>query len=115
MILVLSNDGRLIEQGTFSELNVPGSYVHTLEVNPGACDVDSITDVTTIRDTGQAASNTSVPEVQPDEARKYGDMATYSYYSRALGRRAMSIWVLLVAIFAAFRGLGCRSLLSLIL
>jgi ATP-binding cassette, subfamily C (CFTR/MRP), member 1 len=112
LIVALDETGSIVEQGTFTQLNAPGSYVNSLkiileEVQQGGAPSDAI-----------AYSNASGPEPIPpkatiDESRKTGDIATYKYYIRALGGWIMLLWLLLVAVNAFFHGFSCKSLLRL--
>lgn len=114
LILALDQDGKIVEQGKFAELNVPGNYIHTLQVklqedqasheNKGEV-VDDFTD--------NPQTNLPSAKAVADDGRKAGDWATYKYYARALGPWSMAVFVGLVAVQETFFGIGSKSVPSL--
>lgn len=97
LILALSPDGRIAEQGVFSELNLPGSYIHSLRVNDTRDDGSQYhgDDVAAEQD-GSPRRGVQPSTLLPDETRKTGDWTTYKYYARALGFLNMLIFALLI-------------------
>ncbi|ORY71658.1 multidrug resistance-related protein [Pseudomassariella vexata] len=96
LILVLDQTGTLIEQGTFSELNVPGNYIHRLQVKLEEENRHEETDGTTAQPYARPKNVRSETSVA-DESRKTGDWTTYKYYIRSLGPWYMATFVALVA------------------
>lgn len=99
LILVMDHEGRIVEQGKFAELNIPGSYIHDLKI-------ELITEDKTSsegrNDETQPSDETQQPlvaatKVQSDESRKTGDWTTYKYYARALGRWNLALFFIFVA------------------
>ncbi|KUI69238.1 Multidrug resistance-associated protein 1 [Cytospora mali] len=96
LILVLNEDGRIVEQGSFAELNVAGNYIYTLKVklqeeeasHENKYEIDE-------SDDNQQALLPSTGAVV-DSSRKTGDWATYKYYARALGPWGIIMFVGLV-------------------
>ena len=102
LILILNQEGEIVEQGTFEQLNTTGSYIHDLQIkledessNDGR-DTDS-----RILET-KPKSTTPVAAAAVDESRRHGDWVIYNYYARALGPVSLMFFALLVVGNSAF-------------
>lgn len=108
-ILILNDNGRLVEQGTFAELNVAGSYIHDLQIkvdeNPSHDGVEE--DINNIIDSTDALIQASA--AAGDRTRKTGDWSIYKYYVQALGPWGMIMFGCLVAGNETFVGMGSES------
>ena len=109
IILVLNENGKLVEQGTFAELNTAGSYIHDLQIKPegeepGRDGVDEQTNVTI--DSTDALLQPA--KAAGDTSRKTGDWSIYRYYVRALGPWGMIMFIGLVAGNETFMGMGSK-------
>ncbi|ROW02989.1 hypothetical protein VMCG_05737 [Cytospora schulzeri] len=105
MILALDQNGKVVEQGKFTELNVPGNYIHTLQVK---LQKEEATHDDEVVDDSHYNPQTHVPSSKAviDNSRKSGDWAIYKYYARALGPWGIAMFVGLVAGNETFTGMG---------
>ncbi|KUI53472.1 Multidrug resistance-associated protein 1 [Cytospora mali] len=96
LILVFNEDGRIVEQGSFAELNVAGNYIYTLKVKLQEEEAghDHKYEIEESDDNRQALL--PYAKAIADNSRKTGDWATYRYYARALGPWGMLMFVGLV-------------------
>ncbi|KAK8096968.1 P-loop containing nucleoside triphosphate hydrolase protein [Apiospora kogelbergensis] len=111
LILVLNDNGEIVEQGTFHELNIPGSYIHTLQVQLQKEEQESEdiaeTDIESIDEKNKGIIEVEEKsEAEADESRQVGDWAIYRYYGRALGPMALFIWIIFLGSGQTFVGLG---------
>ncbi|KAK6858071.1 multidrug resistance-associated protein [Apiospora arundinis] len=111
LILALNETGEIVEQGTFSELNVPGSYIHTLQVKLQKEEQEN--EEVTETDAGSVDEKTKEiveveekAEAEVDESRQIGDWTIYKYYGHALGPMALFIWIFFLGSGQTFVGLG---------
>ncbi|KAK8859863.1 multidrug resistance-associated [Apiospora arundinis] len=111
LILALNETGEIVEQGTFSELNVPGSYIHTLQVKLQKEEQEN--EEVTETDAGSVGEKTKEiveveekAEAEVDESRQIGDWTIYKYYGHALGPMALFIWIFFLGSGQTFVGLG---------
>lgn len=104
LILALNAAGQIIQQGSFSELNVAGTYIHSLQVNLGRESDD--------RDKDEGSFETELKHPasskSDDLSRKTGDMTIYKYYARALGPLALIFFVSIIAVYEVFNALGSK-------
>ncbi|KAI0201172.1 P-loop containing nucleoside triphosphate hydrolase protein [Astrocystis sublimbata] len=103
LILAMNEYGKIVEQGKFAELNVPGRYVHSLRINTQSTldlgDEDQTSKQYIAGSTGfQAAVEGK------DSGRQTGDWATYKYYVAALGRSKLLLFVVFVILNEAANG-----------
>ncbi|KAK8001086.1 multidrug resistance-associated [Apiospora marii] len=97
LILALKENGEIVEQGSFSELNIPGSYIHTLQVK--------------LQKEEQEYKDSAVVEVDLiDEKTKESVEAEgkrrLKYYGHALGPVALATWIFFLGSGQTFVGLG---------
>ncbi|KAI0465937.1 P-loop containing nucleoside triphosphate hydrolase protein [Xylaria cf. heliscus] len=103
LILAMNERGNIVEQGKFSDLNVPGRYIHSLKINIQlATEADDqirpgIEDSTETKDIPTEA-------IRQDSNRQTGDWATYKYYAAALGRSKLLVFVAFVILNEAANG-----------
>ncbi|KAI0508944.1 P-loop containing nucleoside triphosphate hydrolase protein [Xylaria bambusicola] len=104
LILAMNESGKIVEQGTFSELNVPGCYVHSLKINnlQSSTKVDHEPSPANQDITG--SQNAPVATQEQDGSRRTGDWATYKYYTAALGRWKLLIFLAFVTVNEAAYG-----------
>lgn len=109
MILAMDGTGKIVEQGKFSALNVPGRYVHSLKINhlqsTDEVDDESLPEQEESTQTKDAPAATQ----DQDSSRQTGDWATYKYYAAALGRSKLLAFVALVTLNEASSGIQCTS------
>ncbi|GAW18308.1 hypothetical protein ANO14919_077830 [Xylariales sp. No.14919] len=106
LILAMDESGKIIEQGKFSDLNVPGRYIHSLKVNhlPSSTVVDQESPLG--HEDGSTGPEDATTETQDqDSSRRTGDWATYKYYAAALGRSKLLVFVALVTLNEAAGGI----------
>lgn len=111
MILALKENGEIVEQGSFSDLNIPGSYIHTLQVklqkeeqeHGGVAVVETQFDDEKTKELVEVEEKT---EVEVDETRQLGNWSIYRYYGHALGPLALATWIFFLGSGQTFVGLG---------
>ncbi|EGP90793.1 putative ABC transporter [Zymoseptoria tritici IPO323] len=93
-IVVLSHNGTISEQGSYSELVATGSYVGNMQTlqhptgNGGNTQEDGPPSADIM------ASSDMLEVAQQDLARRTGDMAVYSYYVKSIGWKLSTIVIL---------------------
>lgn len=98
-IIALGKTGRIVEQGTFAELNArDGSYVQSFALQGGARLSEKLrAEAAAPTKLGTSQSTTLTASVN-DKARQMGDFSVYRYYFAASGRSSMIVfWALQVA------------------
>ncbi|KAK8054682.1 hypothetical protein PG994_009749 [Apiospora phragmitis] len=110
LILALNENGEIVEQGTFSELNTPGSYIHTLQVKIQKEEqehevVEAVSEPIDEK-TKEIIEVEEKAEAEADKSRQLGDWNIYRYYGRALGPMALITWIFLLGSSQTFVGLG---------
>ncbi|ETS81268.1 hypothetical protein PFICI_06270 [Pestalotiopsis fici W106-1] len=105
-IIALNSSGELVEQGSFIELNVPGTYTYGLQVKVerGLADKEHGNKETVTNNKPEAAPATK--ESASDESRQTGDWTVYKYYMQALGPMKLLIFVLLVVSYSVVNAMG---------
>lgn len=111
LILALDENGTISEQGTFEELNLPGKYIYSLQVISE--ERRHLSDNAESEELGEVAKAKATTKAAESLARKTGDWATYKYYTRALGRWPLLVFVILVTINETFVGLNSKTDLEL--
>ncbi|ROW15668.1 hypothetical protein VPNG_02110 [Cytospora leucostoma] len=108
LILVLNEHGKVVEQGSFAELNVVGNYIHNLQVKleeaEASNDDDNIEDAKNSTNSPKAIIPPT--EAVADKSRRTGDWAIYRYYARALGPWGLLMFAALVAGNQTFIGMS---------
>jgi ATP-binding cassette, subfamily C (CFTR/MRP), member 1 len=106
-IIVLDQNGAIIEQGSFDKLKNAGGYVQKLDVTAG-----------TSRSSCGAGERDSEPELTKmltataggtDDLEQKMDRSIWVYYARALGWFRIAAFVVLLAIKAGFECFRCQS------
>ena len=107
LIFAMNHQGKVVEKGSFAELNCPGTYVHTLRVQPadgarleettetGKCDVPT-----------PKTSNSGAKTHDSDASRRTGNWSVYKYYALALGPWKLLLFISLTAGHVTSSGLG---------
>jgi len=114
-IIVLSKDGKVSEQGTFSELNYSGGYVSSFDLKSANWSIDSdeivllesSSDQSSIRDDikkGTIDASVIFQEdisepVEDDASRRMGDTTVYMYYISAVGWIPTVVFILFMCAF----------------
>lgn len=107
LILVLEQDGTLVQQGSFSELNATGRYVQDMKLMLGEETSGHDEDGAETQETSENRRIHVPPTMAvADESRKTGDWMIYKYYARALGPLGLVLFVSLVAGEAVFRAMS---------
>lgn len=107
LILVLEQDGTLVQHGSFSELNATGRYVQDMKLRLGEGISSHDGDGAEIQEVnGSRRMNVPPTVAAADESRKTGDWMIYKYYARALGPLGLVLFVSLVAGQAVFRAMS---------
>jgi ATP-binding cassette, subfamily C (CFTR/MRP), member 1 len=106
-VIVLGKEGQILEQDTFSNLSISGSYVQSLGINQigeqptkGSDDQSDVGKVSVSR-------RTQNPEAASEENRKTGDWAVYKYYTASLGWLSLFVFATFIASNSTFGALQC--------
>ncbi|KAI1751604.1 P-loop containing nucleoside triphosphate hydrolase protein [Xylaria castorea] len=103
LILAMNESGKIVEQGTFSDLNVPGRYVHSLEINvQSATEVDD--EIQSEKESITETRDIPTESQGQDPSRQTGDWATYKYYAATLGRSKLLVFIAFVIVNEAANG-----------
>jgi ATP-binding cassette subfamily C (CFTR/MRP) protein 1 len=108
LILALDQSGRVIEQGTFADLSLAGSYIESLQVKLEEQSREEETHESPTKLADAPKAGPAAATVVLDQGRKTGDWTTYKYYSRALGPPALLIFVGFVTVNETFAGMTCE-------
>ena len=102
-IVVLDEEGRLAEQGTFEKLSSSGGYVSGFDLSQPDWDYSPEKQIYEAppKYTERAASDTKVTEddVQAEANRRTGDTTIYLYYIRSVGWVPTLIFIVSIVIF----------------
>lgn len=109
-LIVLGEDGNVIEQGTFKTLTKAGNYIHNLEltrnnVRPSETDIDN-SHIEMEREIITGPVQTS--RLPVDESRQTGDWRIYTYYMKSLGWLSLFTFFLLITANATFGAFQCE-------
>ncbi|TGJ88504.1 hypothetical protein E0Z10_g256 [Xylaria hypoxylon] len=99
LVLAMDESGMIIEQGKFSDLNVPGRYIYSLKINtlqPSTVVDDEF--LPGIEEDSMGPEDVTAETQDQDSSRQTGDWATYKYYVTALGRWKLLLFVAFVTI-----------------
>lgn len=104
-IVVLNEKGRVVEQGSFKDLNAAGGYVSSFELQPADWTVRS-TDMTNLDQVLAMATTSKIvcPTLPPSKEstattefeanKRTGDLAIYAYYAKSVGWFAVLTFIL---------------------
>jgi ATP-binding cassette, subfamily C (CFTR/MRP), member 1 len=107
LIVVLSQDGKVAEQGKFSDLCHAGGYIQELVAiqasNPSHSDGASVETVDEAASAAQQVKNRNIPAAQmEDKRRQLGDFTVYKYYFGSIGIALVSILIIIELMWAFF-------------
>ncbi|KAI1862215.1 uncharacterized protein JN550_010371 [Neoarthrinium moseri] len=101
LILALDHEGRVVEQGTFQKLSIAGNYIQSLQVKlEEQCHTEE--QGAKIEELEKASKSGPSATVTDDMARKTGDWSTWKYYTRALGRWPLALFVGFITVNEVF-------------
>ncbi|KAJ5616869.1 ABC transporter integral membrane type 1 [Penicillium hordei] len=107
-IIVLGEDGNILEQGSFSQLSShAGGYVHRLGIQPGQTEKEEMHDHNTIElpETLEVITSRVSTPASTDEHRQTTDIAVYKYYFSAMGWFRVLVLVFLLVVDGGIGGL----------
>ncbi|KAI0968721.1 P-loop containing nucleoside triphosphate hydrolase protein [Xylaria arbuscula] len=105
LVLAMDNNGKIVEQGKFSELNVPGRYIHSLEISQSRSSTGVDTESLPANEVNSVPPDAPIEVQNQDPNRQTGDWATYRYYTAALGRWKLVVFVIFVTINEVANGM----------
>ncbi len=108
----MNESGKIIEQGKFSDLNVPGRYIYSLNVNNPQSSTGVDDESLPANEDSTGDRDVAIQEQNQDSSRQTGDWATYKYYSAALGRWKLLIFLAFVIVNEAANGIQSMSSFS---
>lgn len=109
-IVVLNEEGRVAEQGSFRELNATGGYVSSFELQPANWVVQS-SEMTNLDQVLAMATTTKIvyPTLPPTKEsikvtefeanKRTGDLAIYAYYGRSVGWFAVLVFIVAMSAY----------------
>ena len=103
-IVVLNEEGKIAEQGSFKELNGAGGYVSNFELQPANWTVQStemknLDQVLAMNTTNKIIYPTLLPSKESTESTEFeankrtGDLAIYAYYAKSVGWFAVTTFI----------------------
>ncbi|KAI1419772.1 P-loop containing nucleoside triphosphate hydrolase protein [Xylaria sp. FL1777] len=98
LILAMDGRGKIVEQGKFSDLNVPGRYVYSLNISSSQSSTESDDESLPATEDPKGARDVPIEAQNQDSSRRTGDWATYKYYTAALGRWKLLVFVAFVTV-----------------
>ena len=110
-ILVLGQGGRIVESGTFEQLQRAGGYVQTLTVS----NQPEKDDATGSEERGEEPAKHRLPQApvtvqeSNDKRRQVGDFTIYRYYFSHVGTPLVFVLLLLEVIWAFFDSFPSKS------
>ncbi|RDW68609.1 hypothetical protein BP5796_09266 [Coleophoma crateriformis] len=97
-IIVLSNDGRIQDQGTFEELHSRSSIQNVREVLTSEDVSDQQNpEVDTTQHQPETVPTTKFEDAQQNLARQTGDLSVYKYYGKSLGYTNLLVFLAILA------------------
>jgi ATP-binding cassette, subfamily C (CFTR/MRP), member 1 len=97
-IIALGNNGDVVEQGTFEELNKSDGYVRSFSVKHAKRQTQTTEPAGKL--TLGPKPTSRLLDAMDEKKRQLGDLTVYSYYFRAVGKTA----TFLVVFFSAIHG-----------
>ena len=103
-IVVLQN-GRITEQGSYDRLNISGGYLKSLKVRE--IDDSQKTHADNLAPVAFTASPVKDNKDKPNEdlTRQTGDLSIYKYYAQSIGWWRLSLFVIYIALQAVFHSI----------
>lgn len=93
-IISLGSSGHIVEQGTYSNLQLKDGYVNSLTAGHHARrPSEDITEDAEAAEAKLQLDFTSIEETEVPQLRKNGDLQTYLYYFSLLGNRRMLVYL----------------------
>ncbi|KAI0803754.1 P-loop containing nucleoside triphosphate hydrolase protein [Xylaria sp. FL0064] len=105
LILAMNESGKIVEQGKFADLNVPGRYVHSLKISNPQSSTQADEGSLPISDQSTDTKDVPIEAQNQDSSRRTGDWATYKYYTAALGRWKLLVFLAFVTVNEAANGI----------
>jgi len=100
-IIALGANGKVLEQGTFEQLNKLDGYVKSFSVQQGKRNSEIITEPLGKRTLGTMVASPLV-DAMDEKKRQLGDLSVYKYYFRSIGWFATFMFFALSAICGFF-------------
>ncbi|KAI4197560.1 MAG: hypothetical protein LQ348_002135 [Seirophora lacunosa] len=109
-IIVLNDKGQIAEQGSFSELNLGGGHVSSLDLEPadwrvreqGTSKLDQLLQnapqdyIPTLAPTKEAVDD---PDSEFESNKRTGDLSVYAFYAKSVGRTSVLIFMLAISAY----------------
>ncbi|KAI1272257.1 P-loop containing nucleoside triphosphate hydrolase protein [Xylaria sp. FL0933] len=105
LILAMNESGKIVEQGKFTELNVPGRYVHSLKISNHQSSAGADEEPLSAGEQSADAKDVPIEAQAQDSSRRTGDWATYKYYTAALGRWKLLVFLVFVTVNETANGI----------
>ncbi|KAJ5178366.1 ABC transporter integral membrane type 1 [Penicillium coprophilum] len=107
-IVVLGENGNILEQGSFSQLlSHAGGYVSRLGIRPGEIEKEEVQNdnVIGLPEAEEVMESRPSTPVSTDERRKMSDLAAYKYYFSAMGWIRVCVLTFLLVVNGGIGGL----------
>lgn len=99
-IVVLDHDGRLLEQGSFDDLNSTGSYVSSFALGPSELDCKPAKPVASDTPRVQLDPTDKPRDLEDELQGNRSDITIYLYYIRAIGWPSTLVFLTAISGFA---------------
>ncbi|MCJ1354151.1 MAG: hypothetical protein MMC33_004138 [Icmadophila ericetorum] len=100
-IIVLGDDGRILEEGNFKTLSESQGYVHNLSIQSSEGELQTQAPGTSTELTKVVTQTPPIKELDK-RSRHSRDASIYKYYYQAIGGWVALIWLILGTVFAFF-------------
>ncbi|KAI9928790.1 hypothetical protein MW887_002008 [Aspergillus wentii] len=100
-VIVLSQDGHVLEQGSFKALNATGGYVSSFALGPAEWNYDYKAAIAASSDAFRApiSSPHKAEDIGAEEHGNGGDLSIYLYYIRSIGWLPSIFFTVMIAAF----------------
>lgn len=98
-IIALDDTGRVLEQGSYQDLQRLGGYVNSLRSGSKIGENANAAEAAVLEPQKESAAAAKKADMQADLARRTGDTALYGYYLRSIGWRLNIILVVACTVF----------------
>lgn len=104
--IVILQNGKVSEQGTYQSLNSSAGYVENLNLRDtiGSQSISEVTAVPINLD-AKAHKNDDKQRPNDDLARQTGDLSIYKYYAQSIGWWNLSLFVIYIAAHTVFNAI----------
>jgi ATP-binding cassette, subfamily C (CFTR/MRP), member 1 len=104
-IVALDDQGQIVEQGSFNDLNSKQGYVHSFALQEPVATETPTPGFNAVHVSSKEELEISIPL---NTARQNGDLSVYTYYFRTMGMFSLVLFIVLEISFAFFSTFPCK-------